>query len=103
MSVALMLAAALALAPGCDLEAPSGEVGCARDAVDALPINALQAVGTHNSYKLAIPEPEMALLRAMAPDQATALDYAHRQGREDGEPVPEPDRIVRMRVAADSA
>lgn len=77
MSVALMLAAALALAPGCDLEAPSGEVGCARDAVDALPINALQAVGTHNSYKLAIPAPEMALLRAMAPDQATALDYAH--------------------------
>jgi hypothetical protein len=77
MSVALMIAAALALAPGCDLEAPSGEVGCAREAVDALPINALQAVGTHNSYKLAIPGPEMALLRAMAPDQAAGLDYAH--------------------------
>ncbi|MGQ3263457.1 Ca2+-dependent phosphoinositide-specific phospholipase C [Phenylobacterium sp.] len=77
MSVALMLAAALALAPGCDLEAPSGEAGCDRAAVDALPINALQAVGTHNSYKLAIPEPEMALLRAMAPQQAVALDYAH--------------------------
>ena len=77
MSVALMLAAALALAPGCNLEAPSGAAGCAREGVDALPINALQAVGTHNSYKLAIPAPEMALLRAMAPDQAVALDYAH--------------------------
>jgi|TARA_R100000935_G_scaffold58849_1_gene98551 hypothetical protein len=77
MSVALMLAAALAVAPGCDLEAPDGQAGCAREAVDQLPVNALQAVGTHNSYKLAIPPPEMALLRAMAPEQAQALDYAH--------------------------
>lgn len=77
MSIALMLAAALAVAPGCDLEAPNGEVGCTREAVDRTPINALQAVGTHNSYKLAIPPAEMALLRAMAPQQAVALDYAH--------------------------
>jgi len=77
MSVALMIAAALVAASGCDLEAPSGQDGCTRQAVDQLPMNALQAVGTHNSYKLAISPAEMTLLRAMAPDQAAGLDYAH--------------------------
>lgn len=77
MPVALLLAAALAAAPGCDLEAPHGRAGCTREAIDQLPMNALQAVGTHNSYKLAIPPAEMALLRAMAPAQAISLDYAH--------------------------
>jgi hypothetical protein len=77
MSLALMLAAALVAAPGCDLEAPHGNGGCTREAIDQLPINALQAVGTHNSYKLAIAPAEMALLRAMAPQQAASLDYAH--------------------------
>lgn len=77
MSLALMLAAALAALSACDLETPSGEAGCTRAAVDQAPINALQAVGTHNSYKLAIPPAEMALLRAMAPAQAAGLDYAH--------------------------
>lgn len=77
MIVALMFASALALAPDCDLEAPHGGLGCTRAAIDQLPINALQAVGTHNSYKLAIPPAEMALLRAIAPAQASGLDYAH--------------------------
>lgn len=79
MSISLIAAAATALAfhAGCDLEAPSGLEGCTRAAVDALPINALQAVGTHNSYKLAIAPKEMALLRAVSPDMARGLDYAH--------------------------
>lgn len=83
MITALMLAAAvsfpaaLALPADCDLEAPHGRDGCTRAAVDALPMNAIQAVGTHNSYKLAIPAAEMALLSAMAPEMARTLDYAH--------------------------
>ncbi len=75
--IAALLAAA-AISAACDLEAPSGAPGCTRAAVDALPMNALQAVGTHNSYKLAIAPAEMALLRAANPRQADALDYAHR-------------------------
>ncbi len=77
MISALILAAALSLPADCDLEAPHGRDGCTRAAVDALPMNAIQAVGTHNSYKLAIPAAEMALLSAMAPDMARTLDYAH--------------------------
>lgn len=72
----LILAAALSLS--CDLERPSGADGCTREAVDALPMNAVQAVGTHNSYKLAIPPAEMAIIKASSPEQALALDYAHR-------------------------
>src|SRR6185503_18281071 len=52
MIVALFAAAAVSAA--CDLEKPSGQPGCTRAAVDALPMNALQAIGTHNSYKLEI-------------------------------------------------
>lgn len=77
MITALVLAAALSIPADCDLEAPHGREGCTRAAVDALPMNAIQAVGTHNSYKLAIPAAEMALLSAMAPDTARTLDYAH--------------------------
>lgn len=73
-----LIAAAAALVTTCDLERPSGAPGCTREAVDALQINQLQAVGTHNSYKLAISAPEMALLAASAPDAARGLDYAHR-------------------------
>jgi len=73
-----LLAAALTLAADCDLERPSGAAGCERAQVDALKINALQAVGTHNSYKLAIAPAEMALIRTAAPETAASLDYAHR-------------------------
>ena len=73
----LLFAAGLAISTACDLEHPSGAPGCARAAVDALPMNALQAVGTHNSYKLAIAPKEMALIRASAPKEADGLDYSH--------------------------
>jgi hypothetical protein len=75
MIAALLLAAAVSTA--CDLEAPAGAPGCTRSAVDALPMNAIQAVGTHNSYKLAIAPNEMAMIRAANPREADALDYAH--------------------------
>lgn len=74
---ALILASALAIAADCDLERPSGRPGCTRALVDALPMNALQAIGTHNSYKLAIPPNEMAVIAAASPRQAQALDYSH--------------------------
>ena len=73
-----ILAAALAIAPGCDLERPSGAAGCTRRAVDALPMSAVQVVGTHNSYKLAISPAQMKLLRSINPKTADTLDYAHR-------------------------
>lgn len=72
-----ILAAAAALSAACDLEAPSGQAGCTRAAVDALKINAVQAVGTHNSYKQAISPAQMKLLRGADPKQADGLDYAH--------------------------
>jgi len=72
-----VLAAAAAISATCDLEAPSGAPDCTRAAVDALKINAIQAVGTHNSYKQAISPKQMALLRAVDRKQADALDYAH--------------------------
>lgn len=73
-----ILAAAAALAASCDLEAPSGQGGCTRAAVDRLRINDLQAVGTHNSYKQAISPAQMKLLRGADAKQADSLDYAHR-------------------------
>jgi hypothetical protein len=45
---------------------------------DSLRINQIQAVGTHNSYKLQIPEPIMKLIAARNADAAVTLDYWHR-------------------------
>ena len=75
--ISIIFAAAAALAAQCDLETPSGQPDCTRAAVDALKINQIQAVGTHNSYKQAISPAQMALLRAADPRQADGLDYAH--------------------------
>lgn len=70
------LTAAAAIAAGCDLEHPSGRPGCTRAAVDALPMNAIQVIGTHNSYKQAIAPKEMTLVRAANPKVADTLDYS---------------------------
>ncbi|WP_332773426.1 phosphatidylinositol-specific phospholipase C1-like protein [Phenylobacterium sp.] len=75
--IASLFAAALAIAAHCDLEAPSGEPGCTRARVDALKINQIQAIGTHNSYKQAISPAQMKLLRGSNPKEAAGLDYAH--------------------------
>ena len=74
--IAALLAAA-AVSAACDLEQPSGGPGCTRAAVDALPMNAIQVIGTHNSYKMAIAPNEMATLRAANPKAADTLDYSH--------------------------
>lgn len=71
------LFAAAAVSAACDLESPSGQPGCTRAAVDALPMNAIQVIGTHNSYKMAIAPNEMAMIRAANPKEAAGLDYAH--------------------------
>lgn len=73
-----ILAAALAVSAGCDLEHPNGRPGCTRAAVDALPMNAIQVVGTHNSYKEAIAPKEMEMLRKANAKAATELDYSHK-------------------------
>src|SRR5215831_13537591 len=77
MLASILAAAVLAISPACDLEHPSGKPGCTRAAVDALKMNQIQAVGSHNSYKEAIAPKEMALVRARNPKAATELDYSH--------------------------
>lgn len=42
-----------------------------------LKLNDLQAVGSHNSYKAAIPAAELAIIAAQSADAAAGLDYAH--------------------------
>ena len=74
--IPLILAAVLAISPTCDLEKPSGATGCTRVAVDALPMTAIQVIGTHNSYKAAIAPSEMAALKAINPKTAAGLDYS---------------------------
>lgn len=71
------LIAAAAISAACDLEKPSGEAGCTRAAVDALPMNAIQAIGTHNSYKMAIAPNELATIKAANPKDADGIDYSH--------------------------
>jgi hypothetical protein len=73
-----VFAAALAVSAACDLEHPSGGPGCTHAAVDALPMNAIQVVGTHNSYKLPIAPKEMETLRKANAKAATELDYSHK-------------------------
>jgi hypothetical protein len=59
-------------------DAKSAGPGCARAWMDAnLKLNDLLTVGTHNSYKAAIPPPEMALIAKTAPKAALGLDYSH--------------------------
>ena len=69
----------------CNLSAPSasaaetGLAGCGGKWIDAnVAINQLQSMGTHNSYKEAIPEVEMALIKQRSADAAMTLDYWHR-------------------------
>jgi hypothetical protein len=75
--IAVLFAAAVALSASCDLEHPSGKGGCTRAAVDALKMNDIQTIGTHNSYKEAIAPLEMANVQARNPKAAVTLDYSH--------------------------
>ena len=66
--------------PACNLSAPDAKAagpGCARAWMDKnLHVNDIVTVGTHNSYKKAVPEKIMALIR-MASSKGDELDYAH--------------------------
>lgn len=42
-----------------------------------LKINNIQTVGSHNSYKLAIPQVELELIRSYREESAMSLDYSH--------------------------
>ncbi|MBO9717978.1 MAG: hypothetical protein J7507_14555 [Pseudoxanthomonas sp.] len=64
-------------ASACDVELPTGPPPCTRAAVDGLPLNAIQAIGTHNSYKLAMPADELAAHQRVDAAGADGLDYAH--------------------------
>jgi calcium-dependent phosphoinositide phospholipase C len=80
IGVLALFAATPALAD-CDLAAPDARAagaGCARAWMDAnLRVNDILTVGTHNSYKSAIPDPIMKLIRAFSPRNAAGLDYSH--------------------------
>ena len=80
LAAALLLLIAQARAE-CDLsaaQAPSDEK-CARAWMDEnLHVNDLLSIGTHNSYKSAIPDAEMSQLRARSSRAAIVLDYSHR-------------------------
>lgn len=61
----------------CDLA--DAQAGYAQAAMDrTLKLNDLLTVGTHNSYKTAIPDAVMALVRAKDPGHADEIDYRHR-------------------------
>jgi hypothetical protein len=70
-----------ARADACDFNAPdaaSAGPGCARAWMDAnLRMNDILTVGTHNSYKQAISEPIMEIIRRASPTRWHGLDYSH--------------------------
>jgi len=77
---ALVLSAVPAFAD-CNLDAPDAAAagpGCARAWMDEnLRLNDIVTIGTHNSYKAAIPPRIMSLIRMGASSEARGLDYAH--------------------------
>ncbi len=71
-------------AAACDLKAATAsaaemaKAGCGAKWIDAnVRINQLQSVGTHNSYKVKIPDVEMALIKERNAEAALTLDYEH--------------------------
>lgn len=86
MRLGIAAAAALVLSTGtafadCNLAAPDAAAagpGCARAWMDEnLRVNDIVTVGTHNSYKAAIPDKLMGLIRMGGAQGAQALDYSH--------------------------
>lgn len=67
---------------GCDLDAADARAagaGCATAWIDRhLHLNDVLAIGTHNSYKQALPPDELAAHRARDKAGADGIDYAHR-------------------------
>lgn len=82
-SMALLNAGAATAHKGvCRLDAPDiahAGRGCAQRWMDAnLRVNDLMTVGTHNSYKRAIPPADYRVIAALDPKAAQELDYAHK-------------------------
>jgi len=79
--ILLLLATAPAWAADCNLtaaDAASAGADCAHAWMDQnLHLNDIVTVGTHNSYKEAIPDKIMALIRMGARKSAEGLDYSH--------------------------
>jgi hypothetical protein len=76
LAVALTLLSWASALAACDLEVSAP--GCDLVSLDStLHMNDLQAVGTHNSYKQAMPPAELAAHRARDP-RADGIDYGHR-------------------------
>lgn len=87
MAMLAAMAAALAVtpaaaAPRCKLDAPTATAagpGCARQWMDRhLRVNDLLTIGTHNSYKHAIPAPDYRIIADHDALLAKRLDYAHK-------------------------
>jgi len=75
----LVVALFLGLASATLAPCPKDDLACARSRLDAdLRMNDLTAVGTHNSYKLAVPADELAVMVAARGPAALGIDYAHR-------------------------
>lgn len=81
IGLSVLLASTSLASTKCNLHAataPSAQE-CARQWIDEnLRLNDVMTVGTHNSYKQAIPETELAVIRARSPKGAMSLDYSHR-------------------------
>jgi hypothetical protein len=81
LAAILMLVFAQARAGAeCDVKAAQAprDATCARAWMDEnLHVNDLLSVGTHNSYKSAIPDAELAQLRTRSARGAIVLDYSH--------------------------
>ena len=78
--MAVLLAAASSYAALAE-DKTDGRTGrrCSQEWMDShLRMNQLQLIGTHNSYKLALPDDELAAHRAVDAEGADSIDYAHR-------------------------
>lgn len=75
----LWAAVSTGTAAACDLEAAAGRGKCSPEWLDRhLRINDVQAIGTHNSYKLPLPAEELAAHRDKDRRGADSIDYGHR-------------------------
>ena len=52
------------------------ELECS-SSMNSMPMNFIQTIGSHNSYKLAIPAPELELISNYSAQSAITLDYFH--------------------------
>ena len=87
MAVLLAAASSCAALAG-DTNAGPPDLRCSQDWVDRhLRMNQLQLIGTHNSYKLALPDDELAAHRAADAAGADSIDYAHRPLAEGRRPL----------------